>query len=54
MSFHIPLHTSTYFHEYHKLVAASKKLPLILTKTLSWFYLLGNWPTAKSHGSGWK
>ena len=28
MRFHIPLHTSTYFHEYHKLPAASTRLAL--------------------------
>ena len=56
MSFHIPLHTSIYFHEYHKLPAAStrRNLTLTLTRalTLSWSYLHGSW-RSNSPGSWW-
>ena len=44
MSFHIPLHTSTYFHEYHKLPAASTRLPIGPTDFRSIYF----------HGSWWK
>ena len=51
MSFHMPLHTFTYFHEYHKVGAASTRLTLTLTLTLRWSYLHGSWPTSNFHGS---
>ena len=48
--FHIPLHTSTYLHEHHKLLDASTRLTLALT--LSCSYLRVSWPTAMEvHGS---
>ena len=46
MSFHVPPHTSTYFHEYHKLPAASTRLTLTLTRTLSWSCLHASCPTS--------
>ena len=53
MSFHIPLHTTIYFHDYHKLPVASTRQILTLTPTLtiSWSYLHGSWPTSIFHGS---
>ena len=51
MSFHIPLHTSIYFHEYHKLPAAPTTLAPTLILTLSKSHLHGSWPTSNLHES---
>ena len=51
MSFDIPLHTFVYSHEYHKHPAASTRLTLTPTPTLSWRYLHGSWPNSNFHGS---
>ena len=46
MSFHIPLHTSIYFHEYHKLPPVSRRLTLALTLNRSYLHGID--------GSTWK